>query len=112
MVPTACQTAAHLAGPSEVAIATMGGFFAPSGQSNDFLQLFPVVSTNGASFATLGDSTTLDGLADGAAQASLRKRIPLIDGTTYVFGVAFRSGGPVVNSFSRCDGTVTIVRIP
>jgi len=31
IVPTVCQTGEHLAGPSEVAIATMNGFVAPSG---------------------------------------------------------------------------------
>jgi hypothetical protein len=112
VVPTVCQTAAHVAGPSEVAIASMTAFFAPSGQSNDFLQLFPAMSTNGSLFAAVGNTTGIDGLADGAGQASVNKKIPLTEGTTYVFGAAFRAGGPVINAFSWCDGTVTIVRIP
>jgi len=111
IVPTVCQTGEHLAGPSEVAIATMNGFVAPSGQSNDFIQLKVAISEDGWPFEQVPGMPSIDALIGGAGQVSITKRIELLEGSTYVFGARFSSGSPVTDGFSTCHGTVTVVRL-
>ena len=110
-VPQLCTTAPHTAGPNEVAIVGMNAAFAPSGASNDYLQLRVATSTDGYTFETLPDSLgTIDGIAGGVASVSIHRKIPLVAGLTYVFGAAFKTVGPVVAAWTTCQGTATIVR--
>jgi hypothetical protein len=109
--PAACQTEAHLAGPNEVAIVNMNGFLAPSGATNNFLQLKAAVSVDGWPFEPVSDYYTIDGMTDGAAQVGTSKSFALEDGATYVFAAQFQTGFPQVSGFSTCHGTVMVVRL-
>jgi hypothetical protein len=109
--PAACQTAAYLAGPNEVAIVNMNGFLAPSGATNNFLQLKVAVSVDGWPFEPVSDYYTIDGMTDGAAQVGTSKSFALEDGATYVFAAQFQTGFPQVSGFSTCHGTVMVVRL-
>jgi len=109
--PALCQTEPHRAGPNEIAVITMSGFLAPSGGSNDFLQLKVAVSEDGWPFEALPGHSTIDGMSDGAAHVSTTKKLVLAEGVTYEFSAQFQTGAPVVAGFNTCQGTVTILRM-
>jgi hypothetical protein len=111
IVPPACTTSSHTAGPNEVALVSMNAYASPAGGSNDMLMLGVATSLDAGNTFTLVESTsTLDGMADGAAQVAMTKKIALVEGATYQFGAAFRTAAPLVIGYATCQGTVTIVR--
>jgi hypothetical protein len=111
VVPTDCRTGTYLAGPNEVAIVSIGGFLATSGQFHDFLFLKAAISHDGGPFAPLSDFVPAVNSLDGtAASVAMTQRIVLDEGVTYAFGAQFTAGF-VVNAWSTCHGTVTIVRL-
>jgi len=113
VVPNECQTEPHLAGPNEVAIIAVDGFLAPSGSAGtNFLQLRPAISEDGWNFEPTSVYTTqIAALSTGVAQLAINRKVTLAEGTSYVFGAQFRAAYPVVNAWSRCHGTVTVVRL-
>lgn len=108
--PTGCRTEEYQAGPDEVAVASLHGYVGVSGPSEEGLRMSAALSQDNGPFERVSTFEMLDGFADGAAQVSTSRRIPLTEGATYVFGMEFRATSTVTMGISICQGTVLIAR--
>ncbi len=101
-----------MAGANEVAVLTFHGTASPSVASTDLLYIDVMMSQNGAAFGTTLTGYAAEGFGDGVASVSVSKRIPLVQGTSYVFGAGFGSNaGLNVAAGAYCQGTVTIAKL-
>lgn len=111
ITPMVCRTASHTAGLNEVAIVSFHGTASPSVATSDLLYIDVMISQNGAAFTTALSGYSAEGFGDGTAHASVTKRIPLVQGTSYVFGSGFGSNNVMNASVGYCQGTVTIAKL-
>jgi len=111
--PTVCRTTAYTpTTPGEVAIFTYhASVLTPVSATPSFLVVGPVGflngSTNGQIFGTNNDG---DAMHVGAANISGSKRIPLTQGTSYVFGMLAQASVTTTPTAASCNGTVIITK--
>jgi hypothetical protein len=110
ITPVDCRTAAHIAGPGEVAVVQVNGTAAPSLGVNDVLYVEAMVSENGDAFEAATAFPSVESMSDGTGHASLSTRVDLSAGSTYVFGAGFSTNSQVHINGAFCQATVTIAK--
>jgi hypothetical protein len=116
VVPQVCQTEPYLAGDNEFAVVNMGGYLVGYTGGIEQALLFRIVfSVDGGNFERVIGDDEFDslGIVPNAlvGNVSAFRKIPLAPGAMYTFGAEFSATNSVTTSFSRCEGTVTIVRL-
>ena len=108
--PMACRTTPPYVPQTakEVAVVTFHGTASPSAAVNDVLYIDVMVSQNGGAFNAVTVGYSAESMQDGTANASVSKRIPLTQGTSYVFGTGFSSKAAVSVNAGYCQGVVSI----
>jgi hypothetical protein len=109
-IPGNCTTAAHVAGPNEVAAISMSGAFVAGTVSNGAVFLAIAKYENGGTPTFVSAQYNIEGLADGIGSVSTFARLPLTPGVSYVFGAAFDGNDTVTNAGSSCHGLVIITK--
>ena len=113
ITPTTCRTASYTAATAnEVAVFQLSGsaLQATSATLNIFRGA-PAFSTNGGStFTFAATQYNLDQLNGGVASISSTVRIPLTQGTSYIFAPIFQTTVGVALTAASCHGTILIVR--
>jgi hypothetical protein len=112
VVPTTCRTASYTpTTATEVAVIQLSaaGLQTPTATVN-YLQMAAAASMNGGTFTFLGSQYNVDVLNVGSASVSTTLRVPLTQGTAYVFGAIFNAPLAVTLTSASCHGTVLIVK--
>jgi hypothetical protein len=111
VTPVNCRTAAHIAGPGEVAVVQVNGTAAPSVGVLDVLYVEAMVSKNGGAFEPANLWPSVESMSDGTGQAGLSTRVALSAGSKYVFGAGFAANTQVSINGAFCQATVTIAKV-
>jgi hypothetical protein len=114
VAPGACRFTSYTPTTSgQVAVIQISGTAATSATSPvSELYMAPVVSTDGGTnFNFAATAYVIDSLpTGGSANTSTFVRVPLTQGTPYIFGAGFNSSATVTLDATSCLGVMTIVR--
>jgi len=111
VLPDKCKTAAYVAGANEIAIVDLEASVVLNAVSSAALYVSIAISENGAAPPRVG-AEGVEGFGDEVASAGVLRRVPLVAGTSYVFGTRFETAASVSVFRSYCTGVVTIVHRP
>jgi hypothetical protein len=109
VAPLKCQTAAHVASAGESAVISVDATFMPNAALASLLNVTVAVGTNGAALSAVSPKSS-ESMQDGVAFASATKTMPLVAGTSYVFGVILETSASTGAFSSSCMGTATIIK--
>lgn len=106
--PTQCQTAAYVAGAGEVAIVQADASIRLQGVNNAELSVNIGVQKDGT--LTAPGHASVAALSDLSASAGTQLMTPLVEGSSYVFGVQLTVNSTLNTTRSVCHLTAMVVR--